>query len=147
MTKKFLSVLLLIIITFSSEDSLKCFATGNETFYENCTKAFEKIKEVENRFDELEAQNAKLRMSTYISCGCVAVLLGVILGKPLWQCLNLAAWELNTWEKRLLKDARLRWILDKMKGDIEFLIVRVNGLAKKVGFPEIDYNDIAVQTE
>ena len=147
MTKKFLSVLLLIIIAFFSADSLKCFATDNETFCENCTRAFEKIKEVENQVNELKAVNAKLRMSTYISCGCAAVLLGVILGKPIWQCLNLAAWELNTWHNRLFKDARLRWNLDKMKGDIKFLNVRVNGLVKKIGFPEINYNHIAVQTE
>ena len=147
MTKKFLSLLLLIIIAFSSADSLKCFATDNETFYENCTRAFEKIKEVENQFNELKAVNAKLRMSTYISCGCVAVLLGVILGKPLWQFLNLAAWELNTWQNKLFKDIKLKNDLNNMKGNINFLNVRVNGLAKKIGFPEINYNDIAVQTE
>ena len=144
MTKKFLSLLLLIIIAFFSADSLKCFATDNETFYENCTRAFEKIKEVENQFNELKAVNAKLRMSTYISCGCVAVLLGVILGKPLWQFLNLAAWELNTWGNKLVKDIKLKNDLNKMKGNIDFLNVRVNGLAKKIGAPVID---IATQTE
>lgn len=144
LTKKFLSLLLLIIIAFFSADSLKCFATDNETFYENCTRAFEKIKEVENQFNELKAVNAKLRMSTYISCGCVAVLLGVILGKPLWQFLNLAAWELNTWGNKLVKDIKLKNDLNKMKGNIDFLNVRVNGLAKKIGAPVID---IATQTE
>lgn len=145
LTKKFLSVLLLIIIAFFSADSLKCFATDNETFYENCTRAFEKIKEVENQVNELKAVNAKLRMSTYISCGGAAVLLGVILGKPIWQCINLAAWELNTWENRLFKDVKLRHDLKAIKDDIDFLNVRVNGLAKKIGFPEIDYNDIAIK--
>ena len=129
---------MLIIITFSSADSLKCFATGNETFYENCTRAFEKIKEVENQFNELKAVNAKLRMSTYISCGCAAVLLGVILGKPLWQCLNLAAWELNTWERRLFEGVKLMNKVKSIENRVDLLNNRVNGLANIHGFPAVD---------
>lgn len=138
MTKKFLSVLLLIIIAFSPADSLKCFATGNETFCENCTRAYEKVKEVENRFNEIEAKNAELSISLYISWGCVAVLLGVILGKPIWQCLNLAACELNTWERRLFEGVKLMNKVKSIENRVNLLNNRVNGLANMHGFPAVD---------
>lgn len=147
MTKKFLSVLLLITITFSSTDNAKCFSASSEISYDNCTRVFENYKVCEAQLNKTNAENASIRMTNYILGGMTVLFLGIILGKPIWQCLNLAAWELNTWENRLFKDVRLENNLNTMRYNIDFLNKRVNGLAKKIGFSEIHYNDIEVQTE
>lgn len=147
MTKKFLSVLLLITITFSSTENATCFSSSNETSYDNCTRVFENYKVCEAQLNKTNAENARTSMTIYILGGMTALLLGIILGKPIWQFLNLAAWELNTWENRLFKDVRLKNYLNGMRTNIDFLNLRVNGLAKKIGFSEIHYNDIEVQTE
>lgn len=145
--KKFLSVVLLISVVFSSSNDVKCFASGNDTLYDNCTLALKKVTEIEAQLNEIRAKNVELKFAACFLGTAAVLLLGIILGKPIWQCLNLAAWELNTWQDRLFKDVRFRRELNAQKDDIEFLHARVDGLAKKVGLPTVGYNDAAVKID